>query len=326
MRLLLLFFCITSTSNAQAHRFAPSLLQVEQLTTSDYTFRWKTPIQSVSVTPVSPILPDDCVTVERSPWIQEGTGRIQQTIARCRSPNLQGSTIRIEGLGENQTSAVLLIKLREGEQLQTVLTSKQPSYTIDSTTTASTIASRYLMLGLSHIARGVDHLLFVLGVFLLVGSGRNLVWTITAFTVGHSITLAAVTLGSFHYPVSLVEFAIGVSVFFLAYELTRAPEQSLLRAHPWWIAGIFGLLHGMGFAGALSKAGLPIDNIPFALLCFNFGIELGQIAFVIALAILAKLAHTAALGLVQPARQTAVLALGVLSAHWCIERGAVLFT
>ena len=127
-----------------------------------------------------------------------------------------------------------------------------------------------------------------MGLLLLVGWNRRLIYTVTAFTLGHSVTLAMVTLGLFDYPVSLVEFMIALSIYVLAVELARGSAGALWR-QPWWLAGGFGLLHGMGFAGALAETGLPQSNVPLALLFFNVGIELGQLAFIALLVLVAAL-------------------------------------
>ena len=153
-------------------------------------------------------------------------------------------------------------------------------------------------------------------------------WTITAFTVGHSITLAMVTLGLFDYPVSLIELAIALSIFVLALELIhgnhidhRTNWHNILRNHPWWLAGGFGLLHGMGFAGALSEIGLPQGNVPLALLSFNVGIEAGQIAFVLVLLSAWWVIKRYVSDNFDRLLPVPVYALGGLSAMWCIERG-----
>ena len=161
----------------------------------------------------------------------------------------------------------------------------------------------------------------VLGLLLLVGGGRRLIWTITAFTAGHSITLAMVTLGVFDYPVAFIEFLIALSIFVLALELTREGAQSWLWRQPWWLAGLFGLLHGMGFAGALADTGLPQANLPLALLFFNVGIEFGQLAFIAVLLGLGALFRRLLPHPPAAVLQLPVLVLGVLSAMWCIERG-----
>ena len=158
--------------------------------------------------------------------------------------------------------------------------------------------------------------------------------TITAFTIGHSITLAAVTLGAIDYPTSLIEFIIALSIFVVALELSQglrnaadgegAPQGGLIRRHPWWLAGGFGLLHGMGFAGALAEIGLPQGNVPLALLFFNIGIEIGQIAFVLlALAIWWVIERKVAVN-TERLMPLPTYALGALSVMWCIERGLAL--
>jgi len=179
----------------------------------------------------------------------------------------------------------------------------------------------YTGLGFEHIWGGIDHLMFVFGLLLLVGGGSRLVWTITAFTVGHSITLSLVTLGYFDYPVAWVEFAIAVSIFVLAVELTRSGKGDLLQRYPWWLAGGFGLLHGMGFAGALAETGLPHENLPLALLFFNVGIEIGQLSFILGALLIWQLLKRVAGS--QPERMLPipVYILGSLSAMWCIQRG-----
>jgi len=182
-------------------------------------------------------------------------------------------------------------------------------------------------LGVSHIIGGVDHLLLVLGLLLLVQDRRRLIWTITAFTLGHSATLALATLGVLRYPVDLVEFLIALSIFVVAVELTREnTERHWLRHRPWLAAVLFGLLHGMGFAGALREVGLPANEIPLALLAFNIGIELGQLLFVAVVLSAAWLWRRWRLTHWPELEWVPVYAIGVLSAYWCLERGsAVLF-
>ena len=156
---------------------------------------------------------------------------------------------------------------------------------------------------------------------MLVGGGTRLLWTITAFTLGHSITLSLVTLGFFDYPVALVEFTIALSIFILAVELTRPGGGGFFRSYPWWLAGGFGLLHGMGFAGALAEAGLPQDNVPLALLFFNVGIEIGQIAFILVILAFWWLIRRPLAPVQERLLPVPVYILGALSAMWCIERG-----
>ncbi len=144
------------------------------------------------------------------------------------------------------------------------------------------IAGAFVWHGIEHILGGYDHLLFVFALLLIVRSTRALVWTITAFTLAHSITLALATLGVVHVPGPPVEAAIAFSILLLASEIVRMRrgESSVTARWPWVIAFCFGLLHGFGFAGALSEIGLPRGDIPLALFAFNVGVELGQLAFI----------------------------------------------
>ena len=144
------------------------------------------------------------------------------------------------------------------------------------------VCRTYLVLGVEHILFGVDHLLFVLALLILVKGWRKLVGTITAFTVAHSITLAAATLGFVHVPCKPVEATIALSIVFVACEIVhrRQGRSGLTEMWPWVIAFSFGLLHGLGFASALREVGLPQNAIPLALLFFNVGVELGQLLFI----------------------------------------------
>lgn len=309
---------------AQAHRFAPSSLQWVELEGGRYNLVWKTPLQSVSPVPLLPRWPSDCTVLSTSPVQQEGTGEVARWQLQCRelgAAGLVGSSIGVTGLGPNQASAVLSLRLLDGREYQQILTPEQPDFTVPEEPGAGQVMTGYSVLGVEHIWGGADHLLFVFGLLLLVGVNTRLLWTITAFTVGHSVTLALVTLGVFGYPVALVEFTIALSIFWLAVALTRPPGEGLFQRHPWWLAAAFGLLHGMGFAGALAATGLPQTQLPLALLFFNLGIELGQLAFIAAVALwwyfLRRL-----LGEWQGRlRPLPVYLLGSLSALWCIERG-----
>lgn len=279
MRMLLLLTLLTLSIDTSAHRFAPSLLKLQQLDATSVLVTWKTPAETVSNTPIEPRLPADCELLQVSPWIQEGTGNVQQREYRC-AENLVNRKIGVTGLDENLVTVFASVILADGAAHQAMLSPDAPQFLIPESPAPFTVAARYARLGSEHIAGGIDHLLFVLGLVLLVQGGRRLLMTITAFTMGHSGTLALATLGLISYPVAWIEFLIALSIFLLAIELTRSREQTGLWRQPWWIAGGFGLLHGMGFAGALAETGLPQGNIPLALLCFNLGIEFGQLVFI----------------------------------------------
>jgi hypothetical protein len=321
MRIWLLLVVALVCSGASAHRFAPSLLEIRQLSESTFSATWKTPIQKISAVSMEPVFPADCEIASASPWIQEGTGVLMQMELTC-AEGLVGKTLSVSGLADNQSSALLRLNLAEDIFHQAVFTATEPQFVVPVEGTAGSITQDYIQLGAEHIWEGPDHLLFVMGLLLLVGWNRRLILTVTAFTLGHSVTLAMVTLGVFDYPVTLVEFMIALSIYVLAVELARADGGGALWRQPWWLAAGFGLLHGMGFAGALAETGLPQSNVPLALLAFNMGIELGQLAFIALLVLLftvgAKLwgAHR-----ITALRPLPIFVLGGLSAMWCIERG-----
>lgn len=318
--LLLALLCLALP--AQAHRFAPSLVKVTEIGDRHFNLVWKTPAQATSPVPLRPVWPEHCEVTRSAPSQMEGTGRVSSFQLRCPElgpGGLVGETLAVEGLGPNQASAMITVSLRDGRQYQQVLNAERPSFTIPQEPGAGRVMGNYTVLGIEHIWGGVDHLLFVFGLILLVGGGQRLIWTITAFTVGHSITLSLAALGYIRYPVGLVEFAIAVSIFVLAVELTR--PSGLVKRYPWWLAGTFGLLHGMGFAGALAATGLPQDNVPLALLFFNVGIEIGQLAF-IALVWLVWVFLRRPIGDWQRRLlPVPIYLLGSLSAMWCIQRG-----
>jgi hydrogenase/urease accessory protein HupE len=221
-----------------------------------------------------------------------------------------------------------MLSLRDGRRYQAVLTAENPEFLIPAIPGQGQVMIEYSRLGLEHIVGGIDHLMFVFGLLLLVGGGARLFWTITAFTAGHSITLSLVTLGFISFPVPLVEFTIALSIFMLALNLarrdfSRSDGGGLFRHYPWWLAGGFGLLHGMGFAGALAEIGLPQSNVPLALLFFNIGIEAGQIAFILLLLGAWWLIKRPLLPWQERLLPIPIYALGGLSAMWCIERGLI---
>jgi hypothetical protein len=309
---------------AHAHRFAPSLLKVNETADNTFNVVWKTPAQTTSNVPLRPTWPESCEVVNASPPQVEGTGKVTSFQLQCQGlgdDGLVGDTLGISGLGANQASAMVMIALRDGRQYQEVLNAEQAEFVVPLEPGTGEVMGDYSLLGMEHIWSGIDHLMFVFGLLLLVGGGKRLLWTITAFTLGHSITLSLVTLGFFDYPVALVEFTIAVSIFVLAVELTRKARHDILWRNPWWLAGGFGLLHGMGFAGALAETGLPQDNVPLALLFFNVGIEIGQIAFIFAVLVLWWLVRKPLAPWQDRLLPVPVYVLGAFSAMWCIERG-----
>lgn len=188
------------------------------------------------------------------------------------------------------------------------------------------VARTYTVLGIEHILMGVDHLLFVLALLLLVDSRRRLLVTITAFTVAHSITLALASLGVLSVPGPPVEASIALSIVFVASEIIHARQgrPGLTQRYPWVVAFTFGLLHGLGFAGALAEVGLPPLSVPTALLFFNVGVEIGQLLFIAAVLAFIWLSRQAVrrLGLpsVNGLWRVVPYAIGGVASYWLFER------
>ncbi len=304
---------------AEAHPLAPVLLEIVEQGDGTAGVLWRTSALRPVGSDVRPRLPDSCEALEPPSYRQEGSRLDARWTVDCTG-SLTGRAVAIDGLGTARIDALARVELADGRVAQRVLRAGSAEFVIPERERAIDVLRSYGALGIEHILTGLDHLLFVFGLLLLVGWGKRLIWTITAFTVGHSVTLSLVTLGFFEYPVALVEFLIALSIFMLALDLARPDEAGLFRRYPWWLAGGFGLLHGMGFAGALAEVGLPQSELPLALLFFNIGIELGQLAFIAVVAAVGAALMRLPAAEIPAWRTVPVYVLGSLSAMWCIER------
>jgi hydrogenase/urease accessory protein HupE len=264
------------------------------------------------------------VTVSPPRWSYASDAAIE-TMSIRRPGGLAGSAISIANL--SATTFEVLVRVSElGGRAQVVrLTPSEPSFVIPATPSRWRVAGTYLRLGWDHILFGVDHLLFVLGLLLLVPNRWMLLRTITSFTLAHSLTLAAATLGLARAPVAPIEASIAMSILFLGPEIIRRRrgETSVTIRHPWIVAFVFGLLHGFGFASGLAEIGLPQGEIPLALLCFNVGVELGQIAFVALMLLAARALRKVAHRWPRLVELAPAYVVGSLGAFWTIQRVAV---
>ena len=242
----------------------------------------------------------------------------------------------MEGLSATSTDVLVRIEALGGATQTERLSPTKTAFVVQTTPGASEVAATYLRLGIEHILFGFDHLLFVLALVILVREWRRVAITVTAFTVAHSITLAAATLGFVNVPGPPLEAAIALSIVLVAVEIVNARhgKPSLTARRPWLVAFGFGLLHGFGFAGALAEVGLPQHAIPIALLFFNLGVEIGQLVFVAGVLTLAWLLRETATLLSKPAlvQRTinrldviAAYAIGAMAAYWLIERTTAFF-
>jgi len=313
---------------AAAHRLAPSLLEIEEARDGALAVRFKTPrlLPAGSGSGLVPELPRRCRERGRPVAERDETSVTLRWSARCDAPGLVGGTVAVRGLEASATNALVRIVLHDGRRIQKVLHADAPSFTVPARPSAAGVFADYAALGAGHIATGFDHLLFVFGLVLLCSGARALAVTVTAFTLGHSVTLSLAVLGVVRFPSAAIEVAIAATLLVLAVELARTPPapDSMLRRRPWAVAFGFGLLHGFGFAGALAEIGLPGEDIPLALFSFNAGIEAGQLVFV-ALVVAAAAALAAPLhGAPAWVRRAPVHAMGGLAAWWCLDRAAAL--
>jgi hypothetical protein len=248
---------------------------------------------------------------------------VERSVVRCPG-GLDGQTLAVDGLAATLTDVLVRIERQDGASSTHRLTPAAPSVVLTGAPDGTAVAATYLRLGVEHILLGFDHLLFVLALLILVGPTRRLIGTVTAFTVAHSLTLAAATLGLVHVPSAPVEATIALSIAFVAAEIVHARQGrvSLTEQRPWIVAFAFGLLHGLGFAGALAAVGLPPRAIPVALLFFNVGVEVGQLLFIGAVLAVGAVVRRLALPWPAWAWRLAPWGIGTLAAYWTIERVA----
>lgn len=304
---------------AAAHQFAPALLELQEVDASKVAVRWKQPVVRVMGSQLLPVLPGDCAGIGNPEVIRKDTG--MEAVWNIACPGgLVGKIVGVEGIPASRADVLLRIGLTDGRSLNHLLTGDHPNFTIPEQESLLAVLTSYTKLGLEHILTGFDHLLFVLGLTLLVGYGRLLLWTITAFTLGHSVTLALAVLGFVNFPPAPIEAGIALSIYILGIELARADRKTLLRTYPWLVAGLFGLLHGLGFAGALAEVGLPEGEIPLALFSFNLGIELGQLAFVGGVLLFWAFLRKLPFAWPRIVQLLPVYAIGSLAAFWFFER------
>jgi len=264
-------------------------------------------------------MPERCEAPATQLTWQEGGTWIERSSVRC--PNgIVGENVLIRGLSSTVIDALARFERLDGTTQVVRLTPSEPSFTVTAAESWLQVAATYTVLGVEHILLGIDHLLFVLALLMLVPNVRTLVWTITSFTLAHSLTLAAATLGWVHVPQAPVEAVIALSILFVAMEIVhwRQGRPGITRRWPWLVAFTFGLLHGFGFAGALSEIGLPEHAIPLALLFFNLGVEIGQLVFIgTVFAVSLMLRRIAWPGW---AWRVPVYAIGSMAAFWTIQR------
>lgn len=308
-----------------AHEVRPGYLELRQTGVQTWSVLWKVPARGEMRLSIRPRFPVNCRIAAEPIILHTADAHIERATVECTG-GLEGREISIDGLAATMTD-VLVRSVRADDSVQVArLTPSAPMFVFAALPGSLQVARAYTALGVEHILGGVDHLLFVLGLLLLVRGPWLLVKTITAFTVAHSITLAAATLGWVRIQQAPVEAVIALSILFLASELARQhrDEQGLMQRYPWIVAFTFGLLHGFGFAGALREIGLPESDVPLALFTFNVGVEIGQLLFVSAVLLAAAGLRRVKLRIPAWADAVPAYGIGTLAVFWTLQRIAPL--
>jgi len=318
-------FALCCCSVAIAHEVRPGFLELTQTAEETYNFLWKKPSGGEVELQIAPVVPAQCrLVVPGAQQLSPGAVVVRGQLS-CPG-GIAGKTLAIAGLESTITDVLVRVNHADGRLESHLLRPTSASVTFGGDTGLAERALGYVQLGFQHILLGADHLLFVLGLMLIVADRWMLVKTLTAFTVAHSITLALATLGYASAPLLPLNAAIALSILFLGPEIVRAwrGETSFTIRHPWVVAFAFGLLHGFGFASGLTEMGLPKDEIPLALLLFNIGVELGQLAFVLLVVLLERAFRVLELRWPLPLQRLPGYVVGTLGAFWTIQRTLVL--
>lgn len=312
----------------RAHALDPGYLELQLLGGETWRVFWRKPDVAGRPMPISVALPENCVTRNPPDPVFDGGAWRAHWVTECPG-GLPGGTIAIPGLAATQTDVLVRYELVQGEGEVQRLTPGEDSFVVPADPGFFDVLTSYFALGVEHILEGFDHLLFVFALLLLIADRWKLVGAVTAFTVAHSITMAAATFELLTLPAPPVEAVIALSIMFLASELLQREGDGarLTERYPWIVSFSFGLLHGFGFAGALLEIGLPKGDIPLALLSFNLGVEAGQLLFIAVVLVTAALVARLVPAVIEAFRTpkkagSTALAYGIggLSSYWFVER------
>ena len=316
-----------ASSSAAAHEVRPAYLEIKEVARGRYDVLWRTPVLSGMRLPVVLKLPEDVRTV-RPAAVQELTDSLVERRTIATSPDgLSGRRIEFRGLEATITDVLVRTEMADGRSATTVVRPSQPWLEIGASRGGESVMTVYVARGIRHIAFGVEHLLLVLGLVLIVKDRWMLLLkTVTAFALAHSITLVLATFGWVNVPALPLNAAIALSVLFLGPEIVRSwrGETSLTIERPWIAALLFGSLLGFGFASALNSAGLPRAELPLALLSFNLGLEIGQVAFVLLIVLLQHFLQQLEIRWPRWVEALPAYMVGSLGAFWTMQRTALL--
>ena len=322
-RYILILLLVVSGSPVLADEIRPAYLQLTEQPNNVFSVLFKVPAKGQQRLSLDVSFDKDHTMVNKPVEGFVKGNHLRQWQVQFTDP-LAGTRIAINNLDKLSTEVLLRIEYQDGATLAHRLTPAAPEYIVAAKPTMIETAWTYLVLGVEHILLGIDHLLFVLALLLLIDNTRKLILTITAFTIAHSITLSLASLGVIKIPVPPVEAMIALSIVFVAAEIVRVRQghDSLTFRKPWIVAFSFGLLHGLGFAAALTEIGLPQNAIATALVLFNVGVEIGQLIFVFAYLALIKILAGASIKPNPAWQKVPPYVIGSLASFWLIERTA----
>lgn len=330
------FFTLFATPLLEAHSWQSALIKIDALPNDRLLVWGKIPTQTAKNNPLNFTISPPCKTTKKARLSEENGIYIVRWEIQCQN-SLWGRNIKISGLEKTDLDLLVYFNPMVGSTISSVLSKEKNQLRIPKTkphTDMRNVVYKFLKIGTAHILTGWDHLLFVFGLILLVGFNWRLLKTITAFTIGHSITLSLATPGFVEFPTLATEAIIALSILFLATQIARLPPstfinpptgainetRSIASRYPWVVTIFFGLLHGLGFAGALHDVGLPEADIPLVLFAFNLGVEIGQLFFILMVFILLILVRLIFSRLELYFFRLFREILGVTSAFWLIER------
>jgi len=312
------------SENTSAHEVRPAYFEVDERTGNCFDVLWKQPTGVGASFNLEPTMSSGLIEAPVDETYSGNGFAIRRWKGQCLAGgSLEGTEVGVRGLEFTLTDVLVNVRLRNGQQIQAILTSGEPTLSIHFSSATRAGTPMYLALGVRHILGGFDHLSFVLCLVLIVRNSLLLLKTITAFTVSHSITLAAAVLGYVTVYPAAIEALVALSIVFVAGELSRSScgIEGITMRCPWLVALLFGLLHGFAFAGSLSKIGLPQENIPSALLLFNCGVEIGQLLFVaIILAAISLFKRLPSFFHPTFWRPLVAYGVGTLASYWLLDR------
>ena len=314
-----LFSIFLGHNSVVAHEIRPAYLELTEMSPGKFSVLWKQAVKQGRWLRVDPVLPEHCHPTTAPVTDMTSEARIQRWIVDCGPARLDNEKISIAGLSHTLIDVLVRVQFHSGASLSVILAPDQPSFV--AAPKKSGVPWDYLKFGIQHLLSGLDHIWFVIGLMFLVQNPASLIKTITSFTVAHSITLGLSILELVRLPQSPVEAVIALSLLVLAVELTRLHQKRGVTArYPWIMAFAFGLLHGFGFAGALSDIGLPGEAVLLPLFLFNVGVEIGQLVIVAAMRLLRYLVIRSQLEVPPLLARAPIYGMGVMSAYWTMQR------